>query len=405
MPISDRQIEVGAASPRDNYYAVVLLVDDQFIVGQMMNEMLGSVPDIRLHFCQDPLSAMALAERLAPTVILQDLKMPLLDGLSLLKQFRANPRTSEIPIVMLSQKSEPLIKAQALSLGASDYLVKLPSRAELIARLRLHSRSYTTQLAMNEAYRNVVNREQQMASEITQAAGYVQSQLPAPITDGPIRVDWRFMPSSQLGGDMFGYQWLDDQHFCLYLLDVSGHDVGASLLAVSIHNALHNRTLPHVNFCDPAAVMSALNEVFKLDKHAGHFFTIWYGVFSLSEHILTFSGGGHPPAMLFSSPARSSTRFQELATSGPPIGVLNHIPFDNSSIHVSAGARLLLYSDGVVEIGNTGVMSLDHQVFTKFVTEISSAPNLMDRILNRCRQPRRNSPASDDCSLILATFT
>src|SRR5580658_840641 len=115
MPTVDRHIGAIAALPRDNYYAVVLLVDDQFIVGQMMNEMLGSVPDIHLHFCQDPLSAMALAEQLAPAVILQDLKMPSFDGLSLLKQFRANPKTSEIPIVMLSHRSEPLVKAQALS--------------------------------------------------------------------------------------------------------------------------------------------------------------------------------------------------------------------------------------------------------------------------------------------------
>ena len=142
-----------------------------------------------------------------------------------------------------------------------------------------------------------------------------------------------------------------------------------------------------------------------LDKHAGHFFTIWYGVLSLREHILTFSGGGHPPAILFSGLARSSTGLLELATSGPPIGILNHISFGNSSVHVPAGARLFLYSDGVVETGNTDVMSLDHPAFTKFVTEISGAPNLMDRVLNRCRQPRRNSPATDDCSLILATFT
>src|ERR1700733_1843639 len=130
MPNDDRYIG-ASTSLRENYYAVVLLVDDQFIIGQTMNEMLASAPDIHLHFCQDPLSAMALAEQLAPTVILQDLKMPLIDGLSLLKQFRANPRTNEIPIIILSNKSEPLVKAQALSLGASDYLVKLPSRAEL----------------------------------------------------------------------------------------------------------------------------------------------------------------------------------------------------------------------------------------------------------------------------------
>ena len=66
--------------------------------------------------------------------------MPGIDGLSLLKQFRANPRTRDIPMIVLSAKEEPLIKAQAFALGANDYLVKLPDRVELIARIRHHSR-------------------------------------------------------------------------------------------------------------------------------------------------------------------------------------------------------------------------------------------------------------------------
>ena len=125
---------------------VVFLVDDQFILGRAMREMLGSERDIQFHFCQEPLKAVALAEKLARTVILQDLAMPEIDGLSLLKQFRANPGTREIPMIVLSSEEEPLIEAQAFALGASDYLVKLPDRVELIARIRHHSRGYIAQI-------------------------------------------------------------------------------------------------------------------------------------------------------------------------------------------------------------------------------------------------------------------
>src|SRR6185436_20930930 len=173
------------------------------------------------HFCQEPLKAVELASKLAPTVILQDLVMPDIDGLTLLKFFRANAPTREIPMIVLSSKEEPATKAQAFALGANDYLVKLPDRIELIARIRHHSRGYIAQLQRNEAYRKLAESERRLAEEIAQAEHYVRSMLPAPMTDGPVRIDWRFVPSTQLAGDAFGYRWLDDKNLAIYLLDVS----------------------------------------------------------------------------------------------------------------------------------------------------------------------------------------
>src|SRR6185436_17939886 len=200
------------------------------------------------HFCQEPLKAVELASKLAPTVILQDLVMPDIDGLTLLKFFRANAPTREIPMIVLSSKEEPATKAQAFALGANDYLVKLPDRVELIARIRHHSRGYIAQLERNEAYRKLAESERQLAKEVSDAAEYVQSLLPVAMKDGPVRIDWRFVPSTQLGGDAFGYHWLDEKHLAIYLLDVSGHGVGSSLLAVSVLNVLSHRTLPATDF-------------------------------------------------------------------------------------------------------------------------------------------------------------
>ena len=50
--------------------------------------------------------------------------------------------------------------------------------------------------------------------ELADAADYVRTILPEPITEGPIRTDWRFIPSTSLGGDAFGYHMVDDRSFC-----------------------------------------------------------------------------------------------------------------------------------------------------------------------------------------------
>jgi len=130
----------------------VLLVDDQPIVAESVRRMLAAEPDIAFHYCQDPTEALGLANEIKPTVILQDLVMPEMDGLTLVRYFRANQTTREVPLIVLSSKEEAATKAEAFALGANDYLVKLPDRLEVVARLRYHSRGHIAKLERNEAY-------------------------------------------------------------------------------------------------------------------------------------------------------------------------------------------------------------------------------------------------------------
>jgi sigma-B regulation protein RsbU (phosphoserine phosphatase) len=383
---------------------VILLVDDQPLIGRAMTDMLEAEQDMHLHFCHEPLEAAELATKLAPSVILQDLTMPQIDGMSLLKQFRSNPSTCDVPIIVLSGKEEPCIKAQAFALGADDYLVKLPHRVELCARIRHHWRDYLAHLQRNSAYQKLAKSERQLTTEIGQAAEHVQSLLPAPISHGPVRIDWRFVPSAQLGGDGFGYQWLDDKHIAIYLLDVSGHGVGASLLAVSVLNTLSHRTLPQTDFHDPASVIRGLNRVFTLGKHGGRFFTIWYGVYSIDERLLTYSAAGHPPALLFCGETTSDMRLLQLPAAGPPIGVTEDLPFTNATIQVPTIGQLLLYSDGVVEVGKPSGELPDHAEFTRFVAATGPGRDLLEKVLSRGHRMRGSEAVPDDCSLMLVDF-
>jgi len=131
----------------------VLLVDDQAIVAEAIRRMLSTEDDLEYHYCADPARAIAEAVEFQPTVILQDLVMPDIDGMMLLRFFRANPVTKNIPIIVMSSKEDPKIKSEAFELQASDYLVKIPDKIELIARVRAHTRSYLAQQQRDEAYR------------------------------------------------------------------------------------------------------------------------------------------------------------------------------------------------------------------------------------------------------------
>ncbi len=145
--------------------AVVMLVDDQAMIGEAVRRaLMGGQPAIEFHYCADPSLAVRSAENIKPTVILQDLVMPGIDGLTLVRQYRANPITKHIPIIVLSTQEEPTVKSAAFAAGANDYLVKLPDKIELEARIRYHSRAYLNQLQRDEAYRALRASQQQLTA-------------------------------------------------------------------------------------------------------------------------------------------------------------------------------------------------------------------------------------------------
>ena len=125
------KLDAPGLSAAKDHPVMVLLVDDQAMVGEAVRRALLSQPDIDFHYCADPAKAIMVAEQIGPTVILQDLVMPGIDGLTLVRRYRANPATSEIPIVVLSTTEDPAVKGDAFSAAANDYLVKLPTQIEL----------------------------------------------------------------------------------------------------------------------------------------------------------------------------------------------------------------------------------------------------------------------------------
>jgi len=154
---------------------MVLLVDDQAIIAQAVRRLLADVPDIDLHYCADPMNAIALANDIRPSVILQDLVMPSIDGLDLVRLFRSNHATAETPIIVLSAEEDTETKSRAFAVGANDYLVKLPDRVELIARIRYHAKAYLSQIQRDEAFRALRESQQQLLASNTALMGLNQS--------------------------------------------------------------------------------------------------------------------------------------------------------------------------------------------------------------------------------------
>ncbi|TLD69478.1 hypothetical protein FEM03_17720 [Phragmitibacter flavus] len=244
--------------------------------------------------------------------------------------------------------------------------------------------------------------EDSLKVEFAQATRYLSRLLPAPVTTGPVHLHWQYQPSGGLGGDVFGYDWLDHDHLYLFVVDVAGHGIGAALLAVSLINHLRlsiERKEPWLR--DPADWLTHLNQTFPMEKHGGLTWTLWCGIYNTTKKELHYSSGGHPPAILL-----DRGQVKELTTNGPVLGALADITFQSAKTKVHPGAKLFLYTDGVFEFpladGTTGTSA-------SFVSTVAGTANMTsgecDFLHHHAAALCGSSEFPDDFTLLCAKFT
>ncbi len=242
-------------------------------------------------------------------------------------------------------------------------------------------------------------------NEISDAAGYVKAVLPKAIISGTLLTDWRFIPSASLGGDSFGYHWIDDNHFAVYLLDVSGHGWGAALLSVSVINVLRSHALPNTDFCDPRQVLSSLNKAFPGEQHNDMFFTIWYGVYNKSSEKLVYSSGGHPPALLFSRSDSNQIRMDRLRTPNFIMGGKQDVDYQSKIQEIKRPSRLYVFSDGVYDITKKDGAIWGLTEFMEFSTQsFNIEQSNLDFLLRYTEELAQMKEFDDDFTILEIAF-
>ncbi len=282
------------------------------------------------------------------------------------------------------------------SLDSLNHLAQMAERElQLMEVIRAQQQLLETRQALAVA-------QKKLAAELRDASEYVKSQLPARI-EGPVTTDWEFQSSSELGGDLFGYHWLDEDEteLAIYLIDVCGHGVGAALLSVQALTTLRRQTLPNICFSEPADVLAGLNLAFPMDEHNEKFFTAWYGVYHAGRKELYYASAGHPPALLFQRPGSSP---KQLGHPSLMIGVDPDEQYETGRIDVLSGARLVVFSDGVFEVEVAPGQMLGVNGLARLICE-APAESTSARQIRETLQQRQGTPHfADDFSLLTLRF-
>lgn len=258
-------------------------------------------------------------------------------------------------------------------------------------------------LAQREAENRIL--AEQLQAEVRNAAEYVKSVLPGDLP-GVVEVSSRYLPSLDLGGDVFHYRWLDDDHLAVYLIDVSGHGIRPALLSMSVHNLIRSGSLPTAILLNPDRLLGKLNDLFQMHDQADSYFTVWYGVYQRSSRTLRYASAGHPPALVLNHDGGAVTT-TGLSTRANPIGMFPDSVYPCDSYRVPTGCQVLLYSDGAFELPakSPAEKPWSRSEFVDVCTELAARPGWsLDDLADRLRAVSPSGDFDDDCALVLLTF-
>lgn len=364
-----------------------------------------------------------------PDIILLDVMMPDIDGFEVCRKLKSNPKTAHIPVIFLTAKAESESIIEGFKAGGVDYITKPFRREELLVRIETHlelkfsretllNKSRELEL-LNDKLReseirlkdfnnqlvaiNKINEQylQRINGEIEKAAKYVRLIIPKPIIDDNISIIWKFQPSDKLGGDIFGYHYLSDSELAIYLIDVCGHGIDATLHAVSVINTIRYKTLGNVDFSKPASVLNQLNKIYQMSDKNHLYFTAWYGVINFENKSMEYCGAAQPPALLF----KQNELLGELDSKFMMVGGLPDTEYQSEIINILPNSSLYIFSDGAYEITTKEGKQLTYRDIADFlITVDKSTDDELDKLFDFISNSNRESELKDDFSILKIKF-
>ncbi|MBW4563028.1 MAG: SpoIIE family protein phosphatase [Mojavia pulchra JT2-VF2] len=374
----------------------ILIIDDDYSILILLKRMLEK-QGYQVVTASNGEEGIAQVVAYHPALIICDWIMPGLNGLEVCHRIKTDPQLSTTFFILLTSLDSVADRVKGLDAGADDFISKPIEQNELQARVRAG-------LRLHQLSRDLQTQKLLLETELAEAAEYVRSLLPPPITE-PLCINFRFIPSRQLGGDCFDYYWLDDDSLAIYLLDTAGHGLKATLPSISVLNLLRSRALKSLNYYQPSQVLRALNDTFQINYQNDKYFTIWYGVYNKIKRQLIYASAGHPPAILVSGESPKNTEVKLLRTPGMPVGMFPEAEYMDELCQIEKCSNLYIFSDGAYEITKLDGKLWSLDAFIQLLVSLQhNVDYQLDHILNYLIALHSKDCFEDDLSILQIKF-
>ena len=343
----------------------ILVVDDEPDVEPLMLQRMR--PHIRsgkysLVFAQNGVQALErLNEYPDIDLVLSDINMPQMDGLTLLQQVsNAYPN---IRCVIISAYGDMKNIRTAMNRGAFDFVTKPMDFEDIQVTIDRALRHL-------DEWRDALSSRDKLVAlqhELDIASSMQQSILPTHFpTEDNYQVFGSMQPAREVGGDFFDVIRLENGCVGLAVADVSGKGVSAALFMMSARTILKGAAIGNPQ---PSDVLHEVNTMLSENNDSVMFVTVLYAVYDPATGVLTYANGGHPPP--FVACKDGSSTFLPL-TGGVMLGVMPDLQYEQNAITLSRGDTVIFYTDGVTEATNDHAEEFGPERLSETMAQLSA---------------------------------
>jgi sigma-B regulation protein RsbU (phosphoserine phosphatase) len=394
-------LETGhAVAGPDLGRAAVLVVDDVADNRDLLARRLKRMGIGRIAEANDGAQALAALGSEAFDLVLLDLMMPVMNGYEVLEALKAQGRSHDLAIVVLSALNEIDSVVRCVELGAEDFLFKPFNPTLLKARV--------TSSLEKKFLRDTTRRElERRKAELADARALQLALAPPPLAESVagrrLSIDLVLEPAKEIGGDLVDHFAIDGPRHVLVLGDVSEKGAGAALVMARTHalfRGLVTRPDAALLFARPGDALALVNRALVRNNECCMFVTLLIAVLDPLPGRLDYASAGHIPPFV----ARAGGAVERLdAVGGLPLGLAEDAVWENGSVELGAGDRVLVVTDGVTEAMAPGGALFGAARVVQWLAEFSALRPVCD-LIDRVRDHEGGTDRSDDVAAIMLTF-
>lgn len=335
----------------------VLIIEDNLSNQTMLYRLLNVIGITLIECAMDGVEGLKKVETFKPDLIILDITMPRMDGYEVLHILKSSPDTQDIPVLIETASDTREARDKTFKTGATDFITKPINPLEFFSRIKVHLENRTF-------IKHLEKQLNQLNEELSAAQKMQKTLLPSDLMLQNIAAKYKlkfahhFEPSSRLGGDFWEIIPLSDTKIAVYICDFSGHGVSAALNTFRLHALITQ--MDNISIEIPASAMMMMNSQLLNLLPRGQFATFFLAVIDLAHDKMVYSAAGVPKPLIY-----ANNQISLINADGMPLGISKQAQYHNYQLDFPKGAKLMLYSDALIESPNPNGERLEEVGFAK----------------------------------------
>jgi len=377
----------------------ILIVDDERLNIKVLADLLK--PNYKIMAAISGEQALkAVRSENPPDLILLDVMMPEMDGYEVCRQVKADENTRGIPIIFVTAMGQESDETKGLELGAADYITKPISPAIVEARVRTQMERKHHLDELQKAYRIINVQKDRMQEELDVGRDIQLSLLPQDFPPFPDHDEFELHAAMQaareVGGDFYDYFFIDEDHLCLCVGDVSGKGVPAALFMAISKALIKSRAADDLS---TASILTHVNDELEENNEAMMFVTVFLAILNVRSGELTYTNAGHNPPFI----KRAGGAVEPIdQRHGPGLGPIGGVAYKEGKLQLGEGDSLMMYTDGITEAMNPTRELYGEERFVEVLSlgDFSGPKEMIEVILGEVKIHAAGADQSDDITLL-----